>query len=57
MVRLGLWNHRVGVGGNEFATFAKQVRDHGMGAMELLAMDMRRMGLYIARTLSFKECT
>jgi len=42
---------------SEFRAFAKQVRDYGMGAMELLAMDMRRMGLYIARTLSFKECT
>jgi len=31
--------------------------DRGVGAMELVAMDMKLRGLYIARQLSFKGVT
>eukprot|EP00940_MAST-03C_sp_MAST-3C-sp2_P000905 g905.t1 len=72
MTRLGLWDLRVRRNGKEdtdvddtkrrstlvsFETFASRLKRSGFGAMEMLAMDMRGMGTYIARTLSFKRCT
>ncbi|KAI6213229.1 hypothetical protein M3Y94_00125800 [Aphelenchoides besseyi] len=52
MTRLGLWG-----AGQTFATFndfIHAVEDRGVGAMELVAMDMKLRGLYLARQLSFK---
>ncbi|XP_032587917.2 protein strawberry notch isoform X2 [Drosophila mojavensis] len=52
MVRLGLWGQ-----GTAFATFGDfitAVERRGVGAMEIVAMDMKLRGMYIARQLSFK---
>ena len=50
--RLGLW------GGEDFpfstrAEFVKAIEDGGVAAMEVLARDLRALGLYTARSLSF----
>ncbi len=50
--RLGLW------GGEDFpfstrAEFVEAIEDGGVAAMEVLARDMRALGLYTARSLSF----
>lgn len=52
MVRLGIWGK-----GTPFATFndfITAVEKRGVGAMELVAMDMKLRGGYIARQLSFQ---
>uniref|UniRef100_A0A914Y3P1 Uncharacterized protein n=1 Tax=Panagrolaimus superbus TaxID=310955 RepID=A0A914Y3P1_9BILA len=51
MERLGLWG--AGTVFHDFGAFLDIVNRRGMGAMELVAMDMKRRGLYIARQLSF----
>ncbi|XP_048521941.1 protein strawberry notch isoform X1 [Dendroctonus ponderosae] len=51
MVRLGLWGE--GTPFNEFADFISAVEKRGVGAMEIVAMDMKLRGMYIARQLSF----
>ena len=38
----------------EFTDFIQAVERRGVGAMELVAMDMKLRGSYIARQLSFK---
>ncbi|GAB0092971.1 Protein strawberry notch [Sergentomyia squamirostris] len=51
MVRLGIWG-----AGTPFATFndfISAVEKRGVGAMEVVAMDMKLRGMYIARQLSF----
>ncbi len=51
MTRLGLWG-----GGTPFKTFnsfIQSVDRRGVGGMELVAMDMKLRGMYIARQLSF----
>lgn len=55
MVRLGLWGPNSGFG--SFEDFYKTVDRRGVGAMELVAMDMKQRGMYIARQLSFKGVT
>jgi hypothetical protein len=50
--RLGLW------GGEDFpfanrAEFVEAIEDGGVAAMEVLARDLRALGLYTARSLSF----
>ncbi|WP_423416162.1 strawberry notch family protein [Hyphomicrobium sp. B1] len=50
--RLGLW------GGNDFpfatrAEFVEAIEDGGVAAMEVLARDLRSLGLYTARSLSY----
>ena len=52
MVRLGLWG--VGTAFEEFNGFHSAVNKRGVGAMELVAIDMKQRGMYIARQLSFK---
>lgn len=51
MVRLGLWGE--GTPFKEFSDFVATVEKRGVGAMELVAIDMKLRGVYIARQLSF----
>jgi hypothetical protein len=51
MVRLGIWG--VGTPFPSFNDFITAVEKRGVGAMELVAMDMKLRGIYIARQLSF----
>lgn len=53
MERLGLW----GEGTPSFASFPdflEAVGGRGVGALELVAMDMKARGMFVCRTLSFK---
>ena len=53
MERLGLW----GEGTPSFASFAdflEAVGGRGVGALELVAMDMKARGMFVCRTLSFQ---
>ncbi|XP_074642051.1 protein strawberry notch homolog 1-like [Tubulanus polymorphus] len=52
MTRLGLWGK--GTPFIEFNEFIQAVERRGVGAMELVAMDMKLRGMYIARQLSFR---
>ncbi|XP_017052174.1 protein strawberry notch isoform X2 [Drosophila ficusphila] len=52
MVRLGLWGQ--GTAFANFNDFITAVERRGVGAMEIVAMDMKLRGMYIARQLSFK---
>ncbi|KAK4336681.1 hypothetical protein RND71_044107 [Anisodus tanguticus] len=52
MVRLGLWGK--GTSFKEFSDFISTVEKRGVGAMELVAIDMKLRGIYIARQLSFQ---
>lgn len=52
MTRLGIWG-----GGTAYATFnefCNAIERRGVGAMELVAVDLKMRGSYIARQLSFK---
>ncbi|KRZ41623.1 Protein strawberry notch -like protein 1 [Trichinella pseudospiralis] len=51
MVRLGLWG--TGRAFSDFSSFISAVERRGVGAMEIIAMDMKLRGLYLARQLSF----
>nr|CAD7265835.1 unnamed protein product [Timema shepardi] len=51
MTRLGIWGE--GTPFKEFANFISAVEKRGVGAMEIVAMDMKLRGMYIARQLSF----
>uniref|UniRef100_A0A2P2I206 Protein strawberry notch n=2 Tax=Hirondellea gigas TaxID=1518452 RepID=A0A2P2I206_9CRUS len=51
MVRLGIWG--LGTPFPEFNDFIAAVEKRGVGAMEIVAMDMKLRGSYIARQLSF----
>ncbi|KAK3855126.1 hypothetical protein Pcinc_038450 [Petrolisthes cinctipes] len=51
MVRLGIWGK--GTPFPEFSDFISAVEKRGVGAMEIVAMDMKLRGMYIARQLSF----
>ncbi|XP_001357365.4 protein strawberry notch homolog 1 [Drosophila pseudoobscura] len=55
MTRLGLWGP--GTAYPELGDFVYAVEKRGIGAMELVAMDMKLRGTYIARQLSFKDVT
>lgn len=52
MVRLGLW----GTGSSflNFRDFLGALEKGGVGALELVAMDMKARGMYVCRTLSYK---
>uniref|UniRef100_F1KQG5 Protein strawberry notch 1 n=1 Tax=Ascaris suum TaxID=6253 RepID=F1KQG5_ASCSU len=52
MIRLGLWGK--GQAFPEFSDFINAVERRGVGAMEIVAMDMKQRGLYLARQLSFR---
>eukprot|EP00049_Salpingoeca_infusionum_P014447 m.270271 g.270271 ORF g.270271 m.270271 type:complete len:1323 (+) comp15677_c0_seq4:246-4214(+) len=53
MVRLGLWGQ-----GTSFATFEDfetTIQSNGLGAAEMLAMEMKAAGVYISRGLSYHD--
>lgn len=52
MARLGLWG--VGTDFPNFQAFLGALEKRGVGALELVAMDMKARGMYVCRTLSFK---
>ncbi|KAM3724205.1 Protein strawberry notch [Dirofilaria immitis] len=52
MTRIGLWGQ--GQAFREFSDFINAVEKRGVGAMEVVAMDMKQRGLYLARQLSFR---
>ncbi|XP_064461172.1 protein strawberry notch homolog 1-like isoform X2 [Ornithodoros turicata] len=52
MTRLGIWGE--GTPFREFSDFISAVEKRGVGAMELVAMDMKLRGMYMARQLSFQ---
>ncbi len=52
MVRLGIWGP--GSPFRDFNEFLGSVEKRGVGAMEIVAMDMKLRGMYIARQLSFQ---
>ncbi|KAK3751828.1 hypothetical protein QZH41_013286, partial [Actinostola sp. cb2023] len=51
MSRLGIWG--IGTPFREFNDFIQAVERRGVGAMEIVAMDMKLRGMYMARQLSF----
>ena len=55
MVRLGLWGN--GTPFVDFNDFIQSIEKRGVGAMEIVAMDMKLRGMYIARQLSFSGVT
>ncbi|CAI8027595.1 Protein strawberry notch homolog 1, partial [Geodia barretti] len=55
MSRLGIWGP--GTQFPSFHDFIKAVERRGVGAMEIVAMDMKLRGMYIARQLSFSGVT
>ncbi|TRY94000.1 hypothetical protein DNTS_032821 [Danionella cerebrum] len=55
MNRLGIWGE--GTPFKEFTNFIQAVERRGVGAMEIVAMDMKLRGMYIARQLSFSGVT
>ncbi|EMS67852.1 Protein strawberry notch-like protein 1 [Triticum urartu] len=52
MVRLGLWGD--GTSFQDFPQFLGALEKGGVGALELVAMDMKARGMYVCRTLSYK---
>ncbi|XP_054166800.1 protein strawberry notch homolog 1-like [Oppia nitens] len=52
MIRLGIWGK--GTPFEEFAQFVNAVEKRGVGAMELVAIDIKMRGMYLARQLSFE---
>ncbi|TKY45823.1 strawberry notch-like 1 [Spatholobus suberectus] len=52
MVRLGLWG--VGTSFSDFREFLGALDRGGVGALELVAMDMKARGMYLCRTLSYE---
>uniref|UniRef100_H3D7L0 Protein strawberry notch homolog 1 n=1 Tax=Tetraodon nigroviridis TaxID=99883 RepID=H3D7L0_TETNG len=55
MNRLGIWGPKTPF--REFSNFIQAVERRGVGAMEIVAMDMKLRGMYIARQLSFTGVT
>ena len=55
MVRLGLWGP--GTAFENFGAFDKAIDKAGVGAMELIALDMKQRGMYLSRNLSYKDAT
>jgi len=55
MSRLGLWGR--GTPFPDFSTFAAKIERAGVGAMELLAMDMKARGMFVSRMLAFTGCS
>ncbi|CAJ2659094.1 unnamed protein product [Trifolium pratense] len=52
MVRLGLWGE--GTDFSDFYDFLEALEKGGVGALELVAMDLKARGMYLCRTLSYK---
>eukprot|EP00118_Oscarella_pearsei_P006824 m.31751 g.31751 ORF g.31751 m.31751 type:complete len:1430 (+) comp31532_c0_seq2:742-5031(+) len=55
MTRLGLWGK--GTQFPDFGNFLQAIEKRGVGAMEMVAMDMKLRGMYMARQLSFAGVT
>ncbi|XP_060131316.1 protein strawberry notch homolog 2 isoform X4 [Zootoca vivipara] len=55
MSRLGIWGD--GTPFRSFEDFLSAIEKRGVGAMEIVAMDMKVSGMYIARQLSFSGVT
>ncbi|XP_028569146.2 protein strawberry notch homolog 2 isoform X1 [Podarcis muralis] len=55
MSRLGIWGE--GTPFRSFDDFLSAIEKRGVGAMEIVAMDMKVSGMYIARQLSFSGVT
>ncbi|XP_018080638.1 protein strawberry notch homolog 2 isoform X2 [Xenopus laevis] len=55
MSRLGIWGE--GTSFSIFDDFLHAIEKRGVGAMEIVAMDMKVSGMYIARQLSFSGVT
>jgi len=53
MERLGLWGE--GMAYKSFDTFLESITQRGLGAAEMLAMEMKSAGLYVSRGLSFRQ--
>ena len=51
MTRLGMWG--AGTPFDSFTAFCQTIDKAGVGAMELLAMDMKSRGLFVSRMLAF----
>ncbi|KPM11668.1 strawberry notch-like protein [Sarcoptes scabiei] len=52
MTRLGIWGKNTAF--EDFNQFVTMVEKRGVGAMELVAIDLKMRGMYMARQLSFK---
>ena len=52
MQRLGLWGP--GTAFQDFEAFLDSMRKRGVSFMEMLAMEMKAQGKYVARGLSFR---
>ena len=52
---LGLWGN--GTPFADFNDFIQSIEKRGVGAMEIVAMDMKLRGMYMARQLSFSGVT
>ena len=52
----GQRNARTGTFFPEFADFLQNITHRGIGAFELLAMELKSAGAYVSRGLSFKHC-
>eukprot|EP00752_Nemacystus_decipiens_P001612 g1572.t1 len=55
MTRLGLWGE--GTQFENFDAFLKDINARGVGAMELVAMQLKAEGFLLSRSLSFEGCT
>eukprot|EP00873_Tetraselmis_striata_P036348 jgi/Tetstr1/456612/TSEL_043315.t1 len=51
MTRIGHWGY------DNMEQFLKTIDDMGLGAMEMLAMSLKSMGIYVSRTLSYTGAT
>lgn len=51
--RLGLWGK--GTAFNDVNDFISKISDGGLAAMELVARDMKAMGVYMARSISYDD--
>ncbi len=54
MERLGIWG--VGTSFRTFGDFKNTLEGRGLGGFEMLAMEMKVSGMYVARSLSFQPC-
>ena len=55
MERLGLWGS--GTAFPHFRIFLNTIRNRGIGAFELLAMELKSTGTYVSRGLSYASVT
>ena len=53
MVRLGLWGHKTPF--PKFKDFHESVVPSGMGALELVAGELKSSGALVARSVSFRD--